>query len=307
MPGFVSTCLKEQLRLIKPLLSNTNISACRSAQDKIGALYNRATAKDTVSKPVHFHNFEAQFLRSKKHRPEEKRVILYFHGGGYTCGGADYCTAFGGVLAVMTDIPVLCVDYRLAPEYPFPAALEDAFTAYTYLLCRGYRAQDMIFVGESAGGGLCYALAQLIRKMGLVLPGGIVALSPWTDLTFCGESYRSNAGCDPTLDQPTLQFYALLYAAGRARSPYVSPAFGKFTGFPPSLILAGGDELIVDDARMLDAALRRDGCCSLLDVCDGMWHVYPLYNTPESRIALRKIAVFIKTIGNVSQEGHGNE
>ena len=297
MPSFISLCLKEQLRLVKPLLSNTNISACRFAQDKIGALYSRATAKSTVTKLVRFHNFSAQFLRSKKHRPEEKRVILYFHGGGYTCGGADYCAAFGGMLTVMTGIPVLCVNYRLAPENPFPAALEDAFTAYTYLLCRGYRAQDMIFAGESAGGGLCYALALLVRKMGLPLPGGFVALSPWTDLTFSGESYQTNAERDPSLDRPMLQFYQLLYAPGRQNNPYVSPIFGDFTGFPPSLILAGSDELILDDSRMLDAALRKYGCCSLLDVCEGMWHVYPLYNTPESQSALRKIVAFIKNVG----------
>ena len=190
-------------------------------------------------------------------------VILYLHGGGYTCGNLDYAKGFGSALSAKCGVRVLCVAYRLAPEEVYPAALQDATDAYGYLLSNGYAPSRILLCGESAGGGLSYSLCLKLRDKGWALPAGIIAISPWTDLTMSGASYETNLKKDPSMTKEKLKYYADCYLYGAKRSernlypvtnenaeedekikrqPLVSPLFADLDRMPPSLIFVGGDE-----------------------------------------------------------------
>ena len=208
-------------------------------------------------------------------------------------GCLNYARGSASVLAVETGRKVLAVAYRLAPEHPFPAAVEDAINAYKYLIDEGYTR--ISFAGESAGGGLIFALCLKLKELGLPQPDKLVSISPWTDLNFTGESHITNRKKDPTLSVKALRVAAKAYADGQADNPLVSPIYGDLTGLPCSLIFAGSHELLLDDARMLAARLCECGCDSELIIEEGLWHVYVLFKIPEARKALKKIAAFLET------------
>ena len=286
--------LKIQLLLAKPIVRFTGIEASRLAQDQLGRISARLLSSRVDYEDVAFDDFEACFAVPDGMEAADERVILYLHGGGYTAGGLDYCKGFGGVLAAACGIKTLCVAYRLAPEHRFPAALDDAETAYRFLLARGYSEKRIVVAGESAGGGLTYCLMMRLKSKELPLPAGLVGISPWADLTFTGRSYRNNVWRDPTLCRESLAYYVLVYAAGHEDEAEVSPIYGNLKGLPPSLLFAGSDEILLDDVRTLHERLLSAGSPSELTIKRGMWHVYPLYGVPESRAAIARMAEFIK-------------
>ena len=295
MPSLSANLLKLELRLAKPLVRFTGIEQARAAQDQLGRITTRLL-KDKVSfEPISFPDFTACFAFSNDCEGSCDRAILYLHGGAYTAGGLDYAKGFGALLASETKLNVFCVAYRLAPEYKYPAALNDAFAAYRYLLERGYQPEHITLAGESAGGGLALALALKIRDEQMSLPAGIACISPWTDLTFSGASYRNNVYRDPSLIRESLAYSVIAYAAGHEYEPYASPVFGDYTGFPPCLFFAGSDEILLSDAKTVHYQMQRAGVPSELIVADGMWHVYPLYGTPEGRRALVRMSDFLRT------------
>jgi acetyl esterase/lipase len=284
--------MRAQIRLVKPILKRLSIQTARTFQDNLGDIQARSLLSKIVFVPEEFDQFEACMAIPKGKARGSDSVILYLHGGGYVAGSISYARGFASLLAVETNKQVLAVAYRLAPEHPFPAALEDALCAYQYLLDEGYK--HIAFVGESAGGGLIYALCLKLKELGLPLPEAAVGISPWTDLSFSGESHKSNSKKDPSLSENALRSYAAVYAQGQEKSPFVSPIYGDFTGIPRSLIIAGSHELLLDDARMLSERLRRDGSDCELVVEEGLWHVYVLFKIPEARKALKKIAAFLE-------------
>ncbi len=295
MPSLSANLLKLELRLAKPLVRFTGIEQARAAQDQLGRITTRLL-KDKVSfEPISFPDFTACFAFSNDCEGSCDRAILYLHGGAYTAGGLDYAKGFGALLAAETRLNVFCVAYRLAPEYKYPAALNDAFAAYRYLLERGYQPDRITLAGESAGGGLALALALKIRDEQMSLPAGIACISPWTDLTFSGASYRNNVYRDPSLIRESLAYSVIAYAAGHEYEPYASPVFGDYTGFPPCLFFAGSDEILLSDAKTVHYQMQRAGVPSELIIADGMWHVYPLYGTPEGRRALVRMSDFLRT------------
>ncbi len=295
MPSLSANLLKLELRLAKPLVRFTGIEQARAAQDQLGRITTRLL-KDKVSfEPISFPDFTACFAFSNDCEGSCDRAILYLHGGAYTAGGLDYAKGFGALLASETKLNVFCVAYRLAPEYKYPAALNDAFAAYRYLLERGYQPDHITLAGESAGGGLALALALKIRDEQMPLPAGIACISPWTDLTFSGASYRNNVYRDPSLIRESLAYSVIAYAAGHEYEPYASPVFGDYTGFPPCLFFAGSDEILLSDAKTVHYQMQRAGVPSELIIADGMWHVYPLYGTPEGRRALVRMSDFLRT------------
>ena len=246
---------------------------------------------------VHFSTVAFPGFSASLAMPEElvgPGAVLYLHGGGYCCGGASYARGFGSQLAALTDLPVLCPAYRLAPEAPFPAALQDALCCYQRLLAH-FAPEKLILAGESAGGGLLFSLCLLAKRHGLPLPGGLVAISPWADLTDSGASFAENAAYDPSLNKEKLDHYAQLYASD-LRDPLVSPLFGDLAGLPESLLFVGGDEILRDDAVRLHAALERAGCRSTLTIAPGMWHAYLLYQLQEAQPDLDAAAAFIRRI-----------
>ncbi len=294
MPSIAALLMRVQLYLTKPIVRFAGIPASRKAQDQLGRLTVGALKEHVTYEDVPMEHFSACFALPRENADEQAGVILYLHGGGYTAGGPDYSKAFGGILASASGLKTLCAAYRLAPENRYPAALDDAMAAYEYLLMRGCSPKRIILAGESAGGGLCFCLLMRLKSEGRPLPAGVVALSPWADLTLSGASCRNNLYRDPTLCRESLAYYALVYAAGHETEPCVSPIFGDFSGFPPALIMAGSEEILLDDAKTLHRLMTEAGVSSTLDVASGMWHVYPLYGLPESRQAIRRIAAFIQ-------------
>lgn len=279
-----------QLAHMKPLLTNCSLEALRKGQNALGELMRAAEHARVLVKRHDFPAFSAAWVLPEDLRREG--VVLYLHGGGYTCGGLEYALGFGSVLADKCGVRVFCAAYRLAPENRFPAAVEDAAAAYRCLLESGYPPEQISFCGESAGGGLCFSLCLYLRQQGLPLPGSIVAISPWTDLTGSGESYETNRDRDVSMSEDQLAFFARCYT-DTPEDPLASPLLGDLSGMPPSLIFAGGDELLLSDAQRLCGVLRDRGCVSRLIVRPDRWHAYVLYGLEEDREDLAAINSFL--------------
>lgn len=255
--------IRNQLNLLKPILANLSLNTLRTGQDKMGELAEAIHRKQVLIKDHPFENFAGAWIIPKDLRREG--VILYLHGGGYTCGSIDYATGFGSKLAVQSGARIFCAGYRLAPEHPYPAALEDALAAYRYLLNKGYAPSQICLCGESAGGGLCYSLCLKLKELDMPLPGSIIAISPWTDMTASGTSYAENKDLDPSMTLERLDFFAKCYGAD-PKDPLASPLFGDLHGMPPSLLFAGGDEIMRSDAQLMHQKLLDSRCSSTLVV-----------------------------------------
>ena len=286
---------RAQLRLVQPLLRSCTLDTLRRGQNMIGEL------------------MEAKFRRQVKVETDapgawiipgdERRqgVLLYLHGGGYTCGDLEYAKGFGAMLAVQCGIRVFCAAYRLAPEAPFPAAAEDALAAYEYLLNKGYRPEQITLCGESAGGGLCYSVCLQLREKEMPMPNGIIAISPWVDLTCSGESHKANGEKDAALSPEMLEFFADCYASEK-EAPLVSPLFGQLEGMPPSLIFAGDEEILLSDAQRLQEKLLRSGCKSRLSIRPQRWHAYLLYGIGEDQQDFALINRFLNRFAGQEQK-----
>lgn len=282
--------VREQLAHMKPMLVNCSLEASRKGQNAVGEIM-RGTRHGHVRVKKHdFPNFHGAWVLPQD--PRRDGVILYLHGGGYTCGGLEYALGFGAVLADECGAKVFVAAYRLAPENRFPAAVEDAEASYRYLLKKGYNPQKITLCGESAGGGLCFCLCQFLRQEGLPLPGSIIAISPWTDLTLSGESFERNLERDVSLSKEQLAFYAECYT-DTPENPLVSPLFGDLTGMPPTLLFAGGDEILCSDSEDLYKKLKESGCNVQLFVRPERWHAYVLYGLAEDREDWTKINLFL--------------
>ena len=290
--------LRNQIKLLKPVITHCSIEMSRSAQDKLGKIMMAGKQNDLNYSYVSFGNFQAVLIRTKEVRTNG--VILYLHGGGYVAGDLEYAMGFGSILAAESGIDVFCPAYRLAPEHPFPAALEDCEEAYRYLIRSGYRSDTIAFTGESAGGGLVYALPLKLKADGLPLPCCITAISPWSDLTQSGASYETNSKEDPSMTKERLDFFTKQYVPETVdpATPFASPVFGDLTGLPPSRIYVGGSEVMLDDAASLHDKLLKSGCSSALTICPGMWHAYMLYGTEDGKEDFTDMIRFIKEAVN---------
>ncbi|NKF22716.1 alpha/beta hydrolase [Solimonas marina] len=227
---------------------------------------------------------------------DTQRVILYFHGGAYIVGAARLYRDVNARLATWGQARVAAVDYRLAPEHPFPAAPDDALNAYRGLLELGINADDIVLAGDSAGGGLALACALQIRDGCLPAPSGLVLFSPWTDLTLGGASIEAQAAQDIMLEAEALREAAADYLAGHdPRTPLASPLHANLGGLPPMLIQVTDTEILYDDARQLAARVEAAGGVATLDVSPGLWHVWQALagKVPEADAALRRAAEFV--------------
>ena len=282
--------IRNQLALLRPLMESCSLDTLRKGQNMVGDLMGLKERRQVMIKRHAFAGFQAAWVLPN----DETRqgVILYLHGGGYVCGDLEYAQGVGSLLCASTGAKVFCPAYRLAPEYPFPAALDDALESYRYLLSKGYAARQITLCGESAGGGLCYSLCQRISQEGLEMPGCIVAISPWTDLTCSGPSYEENKNIDPSMTQKLLQYYAKSYADDLLNQQ-VSPLFADLGGMPPSLIFVGGDEIMLSDAQSLHEKLTDCGCDSQLVVAKDRWHGYLLYGMEEDKAAFAQMNRFL--------------
>jgi acetyl esterase/lipase len=226
------------------------------------------------------------------------RTLLYLHGGGYCIGSATSHRALVAALSVASDSRALSVDYRLAPEHPHPAALDDALSAYRFLLRSGVDPQRIVIAGDSAGGGLTMATLIALRDAGDPLPSGAVCLSPWVDLEGLGESMTTRAAHDPMITRGALLEYARDYlGALPPRTPLAAPMHADLTGLPPILIQVGTAETLFDDSTRLTDLLKGANVPVTLDVCEDMFHVFQFcVFLPEAKDAIDRIGSFIRSV-----------
>lgn len=246
-------------------------------------------------------NFVMEWLQPE-HLAEQyaagEKVLLQLHGGGYVGkmrnAYRDFAVRFSELGA---DMPVLTIDYRVAPENPYPAALEDAYSAWEWLMEQGYTAEQIIVAGDSAGGGLAMALCMYLKKRKQSLPCGIIAMSPWTDLTASGESYKTNYEKDPLFGNTknSLIYNRDYVGLESERNPLISPLFGDFTDFPPMLIQVGSYEMLLSDSQLVAKKAREQGVKVRLSIYEGMFHVFQMAMDmmPESRHAWKEVGRFL--------------
>lgn len=235
----------------------------------------------------------------------EEQVILYLHGG-LTSGLSNAHRDLAARLSRASRAWVLLPEYRLAPEHPFPAALEDVITVYHWLLAEGFEPRNIVVAGDFAGAGLGLSLLVSLRDTNMPLPAAYVALSPWYDLDFTGESYQTNAQLDPVLQEVSLRRMAGYYLGeNNPRSPLVSPLYAGLRGLPPMFIQVGSDELLLSDALRVAARAKASDVEIELEVGEGLWHGWPMAgsNVPEARQAVNRLATFIQArLGEEAQK-----
>jgi acetyl esterase/lipase len=226
-------------------------------------------------------------------------VFVYFHGGGYRLASALAYRAYGSHLAKAAQARVLLVDYRLAPENPFPAAVDDALAAYQWVLDNGTPASRVVIGGDSAGGGLTAALLLAAKDRGMPLPAGGVCLSPWVDMTLTADTYETRAAVDKLFSKASAEEASTIYLVGHdPKDPLVSPVFGAWAGMPPLLIQVGDAEVLLDDAAQLASVAAAAGVDVEHHVYAEMPHVwqlsYPAY--PEAVDAVTQIGEFVRRV-----------
>ena len=222
--------------------------------------------------------------------------ILFLHGGGYVTGSPTLYRHITWRFADAAEAELIAIDYRLAPQYPFPAALDDAVAAWRALLAEGADPRHCAILGDSAGGGLTLALALRLRDEGVALPAALVAISPWTDLAITGQSAQPGTA-DPMLTAGDLHAFAAQYLNGAdPRQPYVSPLYGDPRGLPPTLIQVGSDEILLDDSERMKARMREAGCEVTLETWPRMPHVWHAFAPmmPEAMKAIARVGAFIR-------------
>lgn len=227
----------------------------------------------------------------------EDAAFLYIHGGGFVAGSPRTHRPLTWRLTKEIGVPVYAIDYRLAPEHPYPAGLDDCVAAYKGLLDKGISAKSILVGGDSAGGNLTLALALRLTAEGLPLPAALICLSPATDMTGSGDSRHSNAEADSMFVPEMMDSLKPVYFDGTdERDPFVSPLYGDLSGFPPTLFQVGEREMLRDDSTRMAAALKSAGAEAVLEVWPKVWHVWQLNADmlPEAREAIAHIVRFAK-------------
>jgi monoterpene epsilon-lactone hydrolase len=225
------------------------------------------------------------------------RAILYFHGGGFRIGSVASHRDLIAQIALASGCRVLAINYRLVPEHRFPAALDDALSAYDWMLGPGLKPANIAFAGDSAGGNLALAAMLALRKRALPLPAAAVLMSPWTDLAATGASYVNRAEADPIHQRSMILALAKNYLGGQGdpRDPLVSPLYADLKGLPPLLIQVGDRETVLDDSVVFADKARAGGIDVNLEVWDGMIHVFQMFGAelPEAHLAIAEIGRFL--------------
>lgn len=272
----------------------------RQVLDGMGAAGELPTGLTIQTAPV--GGVPADRLRIAGGRTD--RILLHLHGGGYVMGSCQSHRALCAWLGRAVGVSVLLPAYRLAPEHPFPAAIEDALAVYRALLQEGFAPHQIALSGDSAGGGLVMATLLSMRDAGLPMPAAAVLLSPWTDFTFSGASIQSRADLDPWLLPELLAPFGALYRGEHdPRDPRLSPVFADLQGLPPMLIQVGDHEILLSDAQRLAERARACGVAATLEVWPDLWHVWHLLAPvlPEANAALEVVGAFLQRALHMNQ------
>jgi len=275
----------------------TSLAERRQRLDALGGRFVVPT--DVSVTPVNAGGTPAEWTSTPKAHPS--RVILFLHGGGYVSGSIASHRHMIAQVGREAGARTLALGYRLAPEHPFPAALDDAIGAYRYLLSEGFAPANIVMAGESAGGGLAIATLVCLREAGAPQPGCVWLSSPWVDLAMSGETMETKAPVDPMIQKGYLAELAAAYLNGAdARDPRVSPLYADLRGLPPMLIQTGSAETLLDDAVRLAGAAGAAGVRTTLQVWPEMIHAFPLFwaQLADGRRALAQVGAFVRaTLG----------
>lgn len=254
------------------------------------------SAGDVKCEPVSAGGVKAEWITANNAAPD--RVILYLHGGGYVMGSIDTHRELVARLSKAAQARGLALDYRLAPENPFPAAVDDSIAAYRWLLAQGYKPGRIVVAGDSAGGGLTVATLLAVRDLGAPAPAAGVCISPWVDFEAEGESMTSRASRDPLVSRAMILNIAKMYVGenGNLREPLAAPINASLSNLPPLLIQVGDAETLLDDSTRLADRAKQVGVDVTLQIWDEMPHVWHLAAPilPEGQEAIDKIGAFIR-------------
>ena len=290
MPSPEHQMVAAQLRS-QPVLS-PSVAEMRAGIEALGQAFR--VPEDVRCEKVSANGVPSEWVSAPGASTE--RAVLYFHGGGYVMGSLNTHRELASRISRASGARVLLVDYRLAPEHPFPAAVDDAVAAYRFVLDQGISPKKIVLAGDSAGGGLTIAALVAIRDEKLPLPAAGVPLSPWTDLEGCGESCVTKAAEDPMVTKAGLLELARLYLAGKdARTPLAAPLYADLSGLPPLYIQVGTAEVLLDDATRIAERAKKAGVDVTLEPWEGLIHVFQLFpHVPEANQATDKIGAFIR-------------
>ncbi len=284
-----------------PILDASLINKAREENERMSKLFKVPGKISRLSFEI--DGIPAELLTPRNSKAPER--ILYLHGGGYCLGSINTHRALAARISINTGIPALLINYRLAPEHTYPAALEDALQVYRWLLDEEKIKPKNIFVGgDSAGGGLAVALLLRLKELGLPMPRATLLMSPWVDLTCSGESMQTRVDQDPMILPESLAFWGKSYVGDNdAENPLISPLFGSLEGLPPVFLLVGTAEILYNDTSRLATKLEKSGVPVELREWEEQVHVFPLLGSikfigrflPECRKALDQITAFIQT------------
>jgi monoterpene epsilon-lactone hydrolase len=285
----------EELKTVLELVGGADLGAL-TLQERRAFMESAAVPPEgTQVDPVDADGVPAEWVTAAGVTAE--RVVLYFHGGAYHLGSPARLRGVLGLLSSAAQARVLSTGYRLAPEDPFPAAVEDGLTAYRWLIAGGTPARQVVIGGDSSGGGLALAVLVALRDAGDPLPGAAVVFSPWTDLDLSGESIRSRAAVDVLLTPDGAREAADWYLAGQdARHPYASPLYADLHGLPPALVQVGDAEILRDDSTRFAAAAQAAGVDVTLEIWPEMPHVWHMFAglLPEANEALERAGRWLR-------------
>jgi epsilon-lactone hydrolase len=285
----IRTMLKEN-----PVVTEgASLDDMRKGLDAMGNMVPRHA--DVTCEVVDAGGVDAEWLTANGGDPA--RVLLYVHGGGYLLGSVQSHRVLLERLAVAISGRVLALNYRMAPEHPFPAAVDDSVAAYRWLLKQGVRPESIAVAGDSAGGGLAIATLVALRDAGEPLPACAAPISPWADMEATGASMETRAAVDPMVQKGVLLEMAKSYLAGAdAQHPLASPLYAELSGLPPLLIQVGDCETLLDDTKRLETRLKEAGVDATVEVWDDMIHVWHLFAPmlDQGQQAIDKIGQFVK-------------
>ena len=275
----------------QPLPENFTLEELRSAFEDMARLFS--SSEDAEIEQVNLNGVPGEFVKAFPH--SSPSTIMYLHGGGYGSGSLNTHRTLAYNLSKASGFQVLLVDYRLAPEYPFPAAIEDSITAYRWLQHNGFSAERIGLAGDSAGGGLALATCIALRQEQEQLPGAVVCISPWTDLAAQGKSFQTKTAVDPICSQLMIEFFRHLYVQkGDFFHPLASPLYAELTGLPPLLLQVGTEEILLDDSLRLAEKAQQCGVETELQIWEKMIHVWHLFapSLAEGQEAIAAVANF---------------
>jgi acetyl esterase/lipase len=270
---------------------SSSIAELRGAYEAIFARFGEPNG--VTFEPAQLGLVKGEWVQAP--RAVRGRLILYFHGGGFIAGSPQSHRALAAKLCLQAQSHGLIVDYRLAPEYPFPAPVRDGVDIYRNLIKSGVQPEAIVLAGDGAGGGLAFSTLLAIRNGNLPMPAAIVAMSPWADLSLSGMSMMTNAESDENLSWELLFLSARNYLKKlNPNDPYASPAFANFKDFPPIMVHAGSKEILRDDASKLGDRAAEAGVKVNIEIYDGMQHLFQM--TPglhEAKMSLERLGQFI--------------